>query len=82
MLHSELHRWRGAVEDAVIAVKRCAADDERYLRRQSDAKQHYFVLTATSGEVLGTSAMFATTAAMERAVAAMKRDVKTAEIVK
>jgi uncharacterized protein YegP (UPF0339 family) len=82
VLHSELHRWRGAAEDAVGAVKKHAPDDERYQRRKTDPKQHYFVLTATSGEVLGTSTMFTTIRAMESAIQAVKRAAVKAEIEK
>jgi uncharacterized protein YegP (UPF0339 family) len=82
LLHSELHRWRGAAEDAVVAVKRHALEGDRYQRRKTDAKQHYFVLTAETGEVLGTSAMFATTRAMESAIQGVQREAVKAAIEK
>jgi uncharacterized protein YegP (UPF0339 family) len=82
ILHSELHRWRGATEDGVEAVKANAPDDARYQRRKSETAQHYFVLTSSSGEVLGTSGMHATAAAMEAAILAVKRDGAMAEIEK
>jgi uncharacterized protein YegP (UPF0339 family) len=82
VLHSELHRWRGATEDGVVAVKKNATDDACYQRRKSGKAQHYFVLTSPSGEVLGTSRMYATARALEVGIAGVKRDAFKAEIEK
>ena len=82
LLHSELHRWRGAAEDGVRAVQAIASDDASYQRREAEGKRHYFVLIAQSGEVLGTSAMYGSAAAMEKAIDAVKRGAPNAEIEK
>ena len=82
VLHSELHRWRGATEEGVTLVKKSADDDARYQRKKSGKAQHYFVLTSSSGEVLGTSAIYASAREMETAIAMVKRDGPRAEIEK
>jgi len=81
LLHNELHRWRGAAEDGVVAVKVSAPDDARY-QRKSDGKKHYFVLTSAGGEVLCTSGMYETAPAMEKAIQSVKRNSAKAQIDK
>lgn len=82
LLHSELYRWPGATENAVVAVRESAHDDAHYQRRRSGRSQHYFVLASKVGEVLATSGMHASAAAMEKAIDTVKRAAPRASIEK
>ncbi|HMJ57359.1 MAG TPA: YegP family protein [Polyangiaceae bacterium] len=78
LLNSELHSWRGSAEDGVTAVKTLALLDERYERRSSAENRWYFVLKGASGQVIGTSEMYASPSARDEGIAAVKRSAPAA----
>lgn len=80
LLNSELHTWRGSVEDGVAAVKTLALLDERYERRSSAENRWYFVLKGARGEVIGTSEMYASPSARDEGIAAVKRSAPEAGV--
>jgi uncharacterized protein len=80
ILHSEIHRRRGTVEEGIAAVKSHATYDVRYDRRTSSTGRHYFVFTAANGDVIGTSEMYASAAAMEKAIDAVKLNAARARL--
>jgi uncharacterized protein len=80
ILHSEIHKRRGTVEEGIAAVKSHATHDLRYDRRTSSTGRHYFVLTANNGEVIGTSEMYSSEGATEKAIDAVKHNAPRAGV--
>src|SRR6266508_4873988 len=80
ILTSERYTSKSAAQTGIDAVRRNAADDNRYSRKHSARGQPYFVLTAANGEPLGTSEEYSSAAAMENGVAAVKRVAPSASI--
>jgi len=80
LLNGELYTRQALAEEAVAVGKANANFDERYDRRGAPDGRSYFVLTAASGEVIGTSEMYASAGAMENGIATMKRNAPGAEV--
>lgn len=69
--------------DALIgidAVRRNAADDARFARKESARGEPYFVLKASNGEAIGRSEMYSGSAALENGIASVKSNAMDARI--
>lgn len=73
ILTSETYMQKQNVLHAIESVKIYSQIDERYIRKNSIGGSPYFVLTAPSGEPIGTSEMYSSIAAREAGIAAVKR---------
>jgi uncharacterized protein YegP (UPF0339 family) len=80
VLNSELYTRRGTVDEGVASVRSNAPLDNRYDRRRSRNGQSYFVLTAATGEVIGTSEMHTSEGAMAEAIESVKRSAPGAGV--
>lgn len=80
ILTSETYVAKAAAKDGIAAVRVNAPTDARYARRIATNGQHYFVLTALNGRVLGTSETYSSAQAMENGIAAVKRDAPNAPL--
>jgi uncharacterized protein YegP (UPF0339 family) len=80
ILTSERYKAKEGAENGIASVKANAPHAERYDRRASSNGQHYFVLKAANGEVIGTSELYTSAAGMENGIAAVKNDAPTAPI--
>ena len=78
ILTSERYVSHHGAVSGVESVKRNAPIDARYERRLSRREEPYFVLTATSGEVIGTSEMYSSTSAREEGIASVKHSAPIA----
>ena len=54
-----------------------SSKDAQYTRKQSIAKQPYFVLNSTNGETIGSSQMYTSSSAMESGIASVKENGAT-----
>ena len=81
ILTSEQYQSRGAAENGIASVQKNAGDDARYERRESKKGQPYFVLKAANHQVIGTSAMYSSTAAMEKGIESVKANGPGAQTV-
>ena len=80
ILTSETYVAKAAAVDGTASVRVNAPSDARYARRVATNGQHYFVLKALNGQVLGTSETYSSAQAMEDGIAAVKRDTPDAPL--
>jgi uncharacterized protein len=76
ILSSEVYNTFGAACAGVRSVVVNKLDDQHYLRRRSSDGQHYFVLKARNGRIIGVSEMYKAAAGMEKGICAVKKSTK------
>lgn len=76
ILASEGYSTASAARAGVQSVAANAVSPTRYLQREASDGARYFVLTATNGQIIGISEMYATAASAERGAAAVQSVVK------
>lgn len=74
ILASEGYKAIAGAENGIASVQKNAPDLSNYDRRESKDGQHYFVLKAGNGEIIGVSEMFTTQAAMENGIDSVKQN--------
>lgn len=81
ILTSQTYTTKQRALAGIESVRKYSAKDAFYTRKQSIAKQPFFVLNSTSGETIGSSQMYASRPAMESAIASVKQNggTKTAK---
>jgi uncharacterized protein YegP (UPF0339 family) len=62
-------------------VRRNAKDDSRYERKTAKDGSPYFTLTATNGQVIGTSEMYSSTTARENGIESVKENAPGATVI-
>ena len=80
ILTSERYKTKANAENGIASVRKNAADDARYQRKTAQSGKLYFVLTATNGQVIGQSQMYASAAAVEGGIASVKRNAPDATL--
>ena len=80
VLNSERYTTRYTVEGCIESVKMHSTVDQRYDRRLSQHREHYFVLRGGNQEVIGMSEMYDTERAMEDGIVAVKRSAAVAGV--
>jgi len=63
--------------DGIESVRKNSSKDAQYTRKQSTAKQPYFILSSANGEIIGSSQMYASGPAMESGIASVKENGAT-----
>ena len=80
ILASEGYKAKRSAEDGIASVRRNAAVDERYERKETKGGEHMFNLKATNGQVIGTSEGYKTEASREGGIASVKRNAPDAKV--
>lgn len=73
----------GALADArngVESVRRNAADEARFQKLESKRGEPYFTLTATNGQVIGTSEMYTATSGRDNGIDSVRRNAPDAQL--
>jgi len=78
ILTSEVYETKASAENGIESVRKNAADDNRYDRRESKAGQPYFALKAANGQIIGMSQMYSSLAAMENGIESVMTNGPTA----
>ena len=78
ILHSEGYSSRSGCENGIESVKKNAANDERYVRRE--APNFSFSLKATNGQVIGQSETYSSAASRDNGIEAVKRNAPEAVV--
>jgi uncharacterized protein len=78
ILTSQAYASKQAAKGGIESVQKNAPADDRYQRNTAKDNSPYFVLTATNGEVIGTSEMYSSTGAMEGGIASVKASAASA----
>jgi uncharacterized protein YegP (UPF0339 family) len=73
ILRSEGYTSATAAKGGITSVKKNGTSDARYKLLQADNGEYYFNLTATNGQVVGTSETYGAKADAQKAIAAVKR---------
>lgn len=72
ILASQGYANKAGAQKGVDSVRKNSPHDERYERKDAKDGQHYFVLKATNGQVIGTSEMYKTSASCEKGIESVK----------
>jgi uncharacterized protein YegP (UPF0339 family) len=81
ILSSEAYESKGAAQKGIESVKKNAADDARFERKESSHGKPFFVLKAGNHEPIGQSEMYESTQAMENGIESVKKNAPDAEVV-
>lgn len=81
VLTSEGYAARASCDNGISSVRRNSQDDHRYQRKTSSNGKQYFNLTATNGQTIGTSQMYADAAGRDNGIASVKANAPGAEVV-
>ncbi len=76
ILASQGYSTAAAARAGVESVAANATSSQRYLQREASDGSRYFVLTATNGQIIGVSEMYATSANSDRGALAVQSVVK------
>ena len=80
VLNSERYTTRYNAEGCIESVKMNSTVDQRYDRKLSQHREHYFVLRGGDHEVIGMSEMYESERAMEEGIVAVKRSAAVAGV--
>ena len=81
ILTSEGYKAKPSCLDGVASVRKNSQDDKRYSKQTAANGKFYFNLTATNGQVIGTSQMYVDEAGRDNGIASVKTNAPEAETV-
>ena len=74
ILSSERYKSKSSAKNGIESVKKNAADDKRYVRKEAKNGKPYFVLRAGNNQVIGNSEMYNSDSAMENGIKSVKKN--------
>lgn len=80
ILASEGYKQKPSAQNGIDSVKKNAADDARYERKETASGGHMFNLRATNGQVIGTSESYSSAAARDNGIESVKSNAPDAAI--
>ncbi len=80
ILASEGYKQRASAENGIESVRKNAPDDERYERKDTKNDKYMFNLTATNGQVIGTSEIYEGTSGRDNGIESVKKNAPEAEV--
>ena len=80
ILTSEGYAAKQGCANGIESVKKNAPDDNRYDKRTASNDEHYFVLKAGNGEIIGRSEMYESVSGMNHGIDAVKRNAPAATV--
>lgn len=81
ILQSEGYKTKIKAEGGIDSTRTNASFESRFDRRRSKDDQHYFVLKAANGQVIGTSEMYTTEAAMDNGIQSVMKNAPLANVI-
>ncbi len=81
ILTSEGYKAKPSCLDGVASVKKNSQDDKRFSKGTASNGKFYFNLTATNGQTIGTSQMYADAGSRDDGIASVKANAPGAETV-
>lgn len=73
ILQSEGYVSKQGCQNSIETVKKNAEDENRFEKKTAKNGQHYFVLKAGNGEVIGMSEMYQSTSGRDNGIGAVQR---------
>lgn len=80
ILTSERYETKIGALNGIDSVRTNAPNTGRYVKKTASNGSPFFVLTATNGEIIGTSEMYSTTAARDNGIAAVMKTAPAAPL--
>jgi len=80
VLRSEGYITISACKNGVEAVKKNSADRFKYNRKMATNGKHYFNLTASNGQIIGTSKLYQSTIARDKRIDLVHRIARMADV--
>lgn len=80
ILTSQMYSSKSDCIDGIELVRINCSEFNRYERKKSIDKKHYFVLKASDGQIIGNSEMFDTNAGMDNGIESVKKNGKSASV--
>jgi len=81
ILSSEMYESKSACENGIESVKKNAADEKRFEKRESKNGDPYFIIKAGNGQEIGRSEMYSSDAACQNGIDSVAKNAPDAEIV-
>lgn len=78
---SEMYSSKSACMKGIESVRINCYNDHNYERKISAGNEHYFVLKAANGEIIGQSEMYESEAAMENGIASVKSNGQSTIVI-
>ncbi|MCP5279608.1 MAG: YegP family protein [Thiobacillus sp.] len=72
ILTSQGYKEKRSAQAGIESVRKNGLEDGRYERKTASNGSPHFSLTATNGQIIGSSEMYSSTAAMENGIASCK----------
>jgi len=80
ILASEGYKDKSGAENGIASVKKNAADDGNYERKESDSGKFYFNLKAANHQVIGTSQMYESADGRDNGIESVKSNAPDAAV--
>ncbi len=80
ILTSEGYTTKAACNNGIESVKKNSQDDKRFSRLEAKNGKPYFNLTATNGQIIGSSEMYESTSSRENGIESVKKNAVDSEI--
>jgi uncharacterized protein YegP (UPF0339 family) len=80
ILASEAYNSKAACENGMESVRKNAANDSNYDRKESAIGKPYFNLKAANHQVIGTSEMYSSSASRDKGIESVKNNAAEATI--
>ena len=80
ILTSEGYAARASCESGIESVRRNSADDARFQRKTASNGKPYFNLTATNGQVIGKSQMYADESGRDNGIRSVQENAPSAGV--
>src|SRR5262245_49549244 len=81
ILSSEIYETKKAAEKGVESVRKNAATEKRFEKREAKNGEHYFVLKAANGEIIGKSEMYKEMRSVDKGIASVQKNAPVARLV-
>ncbi|GAA6181501.1 MULTISPECIES: YegP family protein [unclassified Shimia] len=81
ILASEGYKQKSSAENGIESVKKNAAEEARYERKETAAGKFMFNLKATNGQVIGTSQSYTSASGRDNGIDSVMRNAPDADVV-
>ena len=80
ILSSEMYESKPAAENGIESVRSNSQREGAFDERVAKNGQHYFVLIATNGQIVGQSEMYTSSAGCKNGIESVKKNAPNAEV--
>lgn len=80
-MSSEIYEAKKAAEKGIESVRKNAATEKRFEKREARNGEQYFVLKAANGEIIGKSEMYKAMRSVDKGSASVRKNAPEARLV-